>query len=37
MMITLLNMEQSTVYIPKTIIGNEQPIEVEDFEVSNIM
>ena len=37
MKISLLNTEHNTVHIPrKTIIGNLQPIDVEDFEVSNI-
>ena len=36
--IPLLNTEHDTVHIPrKTIIGNLQPIEIEDFEVSNIL
>ena len=35
--IPLLNTEHNTVHNPrKTIIGNLQPIEIEDFEVSNI-
>ena len=37
MKVPLLNTEQDTVHIPrKTVIGSLQPIEVEDFEVSNI-
>ena len=33
----LLNTEHNTIHIPrKTTIGNLQPIEIEDFEVSNI-
>ena len=33
----LLNTKHSKVHIPrKTVIGNVQPIDVEDFEVSNI-
>ena len=34
--IPLLNMEHNTVHILRKAIGNLQPIEVEDFEVSNI-
>ena len=37
-MIPLLNTEYDTIHIPReTSIGNLQPIEVEDFEVSNIL
>ena len=33
--IPMLNMEHDTIHILRTIIGNLQPIEIEDFEVSN--
>ena len=34
--IPLLSREHLVVHIPKTVIDNLQPIEVEDFEVSNM-